>query len=168
MKGLVHVWQSRFRIMGWSEPTATSAPVQDEIVQTILGMNQKHILFPCPWIFHPPPSYLPHLISCYSISKTQENSWAWVAQSFEKMWDTRLEEGGELNVEGMWGGESKRSASSQMQKLEKKSNLPPFLHFYSSLWFFFLCVFIFLFFMLEKKKMSRRKHLKQKSRNRKA
>jgi hypothetical protein len=41
--------------MGWSEPTATSAPVQDEIVQTILGMNQKHILFPCPWIFHPPP-----------------------------------------------------------------------------------------------------------------
>jgi hypothetical protein len=30
--------------------------------------------------------------------------------------DTRLEEGGELNVEGMWRGKSKRSPSSQMQK----------------------------------------------------
>jgi hypothetical protein len=30
------------------------------------------------------------------------------------MQDTRLEEGGELNVEGMWKGEGKRSASSQM------------------------------------------------------
>jgi len=28
--------------------------------------------------------------------------------------DTRLEEGGELNVEGIWRGKSKRSASSQM------------------------------------------------------
>jgi len=28
--------------------------------------------------------------------------------------DTRLEEGGELNVEGMWKEESKRSASSQV------------------------------------------------------
>jgi hypothetical protein len=62
--------------VGWSEPAATSAPVQDEAVQAILGMNQKHILFPCPGIFSPlrpkifpsyllpsPPSYLPHLIS---------------------------------------------------------------------------------------------------------
>jgi len=30
------------------------------------------------------------------------------------MWDTRLEEGGQLNVEGTWRGEGKRSASSQM------------------------------------------------------
>jgi len=30
-----------------------------------------------------------------------------------------LEEGGELNVEGIWRGKSKRSASSQMQKGEK-------------------------------------------------
>jgi hypothetical protein len=28
--------------------------------------------------------------------------------------DTRFEEGGKLNVEGMWRGESKRSTSSQM------------------------------------------------------
>ncbi len=30
----------------WSEPITTSAPIQDEAVQAILGMNQKHIL-PC-------------------------------------------------------------------------------------------------------------------------
>jgi hypothetical protein len=29
---------------GWSEPAATSAPDQDEVIQAILGMNQKHIL----------------------------------------------------------------------------------------------------------------------------
>jgi hypothetical protein len=28
--------------------------------------------------------------------------------------DTRLEGDGELNVEGIWGGKSKKSASSQM------------------------------------------------------
>jgi len=39
---------------GWSETTATNAPVQDEAVQVVLGMNQKHILLPCPGIFQPP------------------------------------------------------------------------------------------------------------------
>ncbi len=38
---------------GWSEPAATNAPVQDEVIQAVLGMNQKHILFPCPRIFQP-------------------------------------------------------------------------------------------------------------------
>jgi len=33
--------------MGWSEPAATNALVQDEAVQVVLGMIQKHI-FPCP------------------------------------------------------------------------------------------------------------------------
>jgi hypothetical protein len=37
--------------MGWSEPTTTNAPIQNEVVQGILGMNQKHILFPCPRFF---------------------------------------------------------------------------------------------------------------------
>jgi hypothetical protein len=32
------------------------------------------------------------------------------------MQDTRLEEGGELNVEETWRGEGKRNSSSQMQK----------------------------------------------------
>ncbi len=39
------------RPIGWSEPVDTSALAQDEAVQAILGMNQKHILFPYPWIF---------------------------------------------------------------------------------------------------------------------
>jgi hypothetical protein len=30
---------------GWSEPAATNAPVQDEVVLVVLGMTQKHILF---------------------------------------------------------------------------------------------------------------------------
>jgi len=37
--------------MGWSEPAATSAPVQDEAVQAVSGMNQKHILFPSLGVF---------------------------------------------------------------------------------------------------------------------
>jgi len=40
--------------MGWSETTGTNAPVQDEAVQAVLGMNQKNILLPCPGIFQPP------------------------------------------------------------------------------------------------------------------
>jgi hypothetical protein len=42
-------WGIKF--MGWSEPTATSAIIQDEAIQAVLGMNQKHILFPCPRFF---------------------------------------------------------------------------------------------------------------------
>jgi hypothetical protein len=89
---------------GWSELAATNAPFQDEAVQTILGMNQKHILFLRPGIFQPPslpqnfpllptsppPTYLPSPTSLtsfftHSISKAWESSWAWVAQSFEDM-----------------------------------------------------------------------------------
>ncbi len=73
----------RNQFIGWSEPAATNAPVENEAVQAVLGMNQKPILFPCPGIsqppsmpqtfpllpnsplsFLPPPSYLPHHISC--------------------------------------------------------------------------------------------------------
>jgi hypothetical protein len=36
---------------GWSELVATSALVQDEAIQAVLGMNQKHILFLCLGIF---------------------------------------------------------------------------------------------------------------------
>jgi len=42
------------RRSSWSETTATNAPVQDEAVQAVLGMNRKHILLPCPGIFQPP------------------------------------------------------------------------------------------------------------------
>jgi hypothetical protein len=63
----------------WSEPAATNAPVEDEVIEVVLGMNQKHILpfqnywfFPAfsmpqkfsllptsPLLFTSPPSYLP-------------------------------------------------------------------------------------------------------------
>jgi hypothetical protein len=59
----------------WSEPIATSAPIQDEVIQAVLGMNQKHILprprflvfsiSSLPQSFSSyllPPSYVLHLI----------------------------------------------------------------------------------------------------------
>jgi hypothetical protein len=56
---------------GWSEPATTSAPVQEEAVQAILGMNKKTHPYPMPRDFSAlfsapkfsPPNYLPHLIS---------------------------------------------------------------------------------------------------------
>ncbi len=53
---MLHQWMMGHIIgkAGWNEPTATSAPVQDEVVQAVLGMIQKHILFPYPRIFQPP------------------------------------------------------------------------------------------------------------------
>jgi hypothetical protein len=59
----------------WSESAASSAPVEDEDIKPILGMNQKHILpYPRFLVFSASflpqsfsllatsPSYLPHLI----------------------------------------------------------------------------------------------------------
>ncbi len=94
---------------------------QDETIQSVLGMNQKHILFPCPGIFQPllcpkifpsyltppPPLYLPPLptsftsFPAHSISNAWESFQAWVAQSFKETWDTRFEEGGDFNIERM-------------------------------------------------------------------
>ncbi len=99
----------------------------------------------CPKIF---PSYLllppllppsPH----FPLTPSPKFSRTWVAQSFEKTWDIRLEEGGELNVERMWRGESKRSASSQMQKRKKKGKLFPFTAFFFFSMVFSLCFFFF-------------------------
>jgi hypothetical protein len=89
-------------------------------------MNKKHILFPCPGIFCPffcpkifpsylpPPSYLPHFISRSLHFQSSEELSSLSSTELRGDVDTRLEEGGELNVEGMWRGESKRSVSSQM------------------------------------------------------
>ncbi len=59
-----------------AKPAATNAPVEDEAVQAVLGINRKPILFPCPGIFQPsslpqkfpflPPS--PH----FPLNPTQE------------------------------------------------------------------------------------------------
>jgi hypothetical protein len=73
---------------------------------------------------------------------------------------TRLEKGGELNIEGMWRRENKKNVSLQMQKQKKKGTLPPFFAF------FFFSMDFFSFLLLEKKKMPRRKRFKQKGRNR--
>jgi hypothetical protein len=43
----VRVTKLFYGIESWSEPAATNALVEDEVVQAVLGMNQKHIL-PCP------------------------------------------------------------------------------------------------------------------------
>ncbi len=47
---------SAFTGLEWtsSHQCTSSGPVQDEAVQAVLGMTQKHILFPCPGIFQPP------------------------------------------------------------------------------------------------------------------
>ncbi len=103
------------QLNGWSEPAATSAWVQDEAVQAVLRMSWKHIFFPCLGIFQPFfglkifPSYLPlpspTSFPAHSIANFRESSQAWVAQSLKETWDTRLEEGEEFNVEGMWRAE---------------------------------------------------------------
>ncbi len=118
-----------------------------------------------PPTFPPPPTSLSSFL-IHSISRAWESSRAWVAQGFEEMWDTRLEEGGELNVEGMWRGESKRSISSQMQKQEKKGKLPPFSQYFFFSMVFFFFMFFFLLLYLRKKKMPRKKRLKRKAKNR--
>jgi hypothetical protein len=77
-------------------------------------MNQKHIFFPWPGIFqspffapkfslptYSPPSYLPHLIShSFHLQSTRELS-SLSSIELQKDVDTRFDEGGEFNVEGM-------------------------------------------------------------------
>jgi hypothetical protein len=70
-------WVLEVGNLGWSELATTNAPIEDEAVQAVLGMNQKHILpypkflgffslFFAPKIFLPtylPPTFLPFPIS---------------------------------------------------------------------------------------------------------
>jgi hypothetical protein len=148
---------------GRSEPAATNAPVQDEAVQAILGMNQKHILFPCPGIFQPPylpknfpllptftpllpTSYLFHLI--YHSLHLQSSGELPTLSSTElrKDVDTRLEEGGEEKARGALHPKCK----SERRKVSSLLSL----HFFFFYAFFFIC-FFFFFLLFEKKKMPR-------------
>ncbi len=61
-------------------------------------------------------------------------------------------------------GRVKAGTKSEKQSRSLKESSVPSLHFFSFLWFFFLCVF-FYFFAWEKED-ARRKCLKQKGRNR--
>jgi hypothetical protein len=132
---------------GWNEPAATSAPgwghsscFGDELETHPLPLPKDFsALFSTPK-FSPPTSLT--LFLAHSIARAWDSSSTWLAQSFEEKRDTRLEEGGELNVEGMWKGEGKRSASSQTQKREKKGKLPPFFAFYFFSMFFFLLFYL--------------------------
>jgi hypothetical protein len=103
-------------LWGWNEPTTTNAPVEDEAIQAFLQMNQKPILFPCPWIFQPPslpqnlsflptsplpptyhPSYLHHLIS-HSLHFKSLVELSNINPT--KLHNTWLEEGEGLNIGG--------------------------------------------------------------------
>jgi len=53
---------NKFQKTGWGEPAATNAPVEDEAVETVLGMNQKHII-PCPKLLIFSASSLPQKFS---------------------------------------------------------------------------------------------------------
>jgi len=131
------------------------------------SLPQNFPLLPTsPPSYLPPPSYLRHLIShslhlqssreLLSLSSTKLRQdvdtrleeGAELNVELRRDVNTRLEEGGELNIEGMWKGESKRSASSQVQKQEKKGKLVPFFTF-----FFLLYGFSFLFFCLRRGKL---------------
>ncbi len=101
---------------------------------------------PLPTFPPPPTSFTSFLV--HSIAIVQESPRAWVVQSFEETWGTRLEEGGEFNIKGKCRGECKRNASSQMQKREKKHKLPPFFAF------FFLSFFHFFYNVEVKKEMA--------------
>ncbi len=102
-----------------------------------------HTYSPRPTYF--PPSYLPHLISCSLHLQSLEELMSLSNIEFRGDVDTRLEEGGELNVEGIWRGKSKRSASSQMQKGEKIT-FSTFLFLLYDLFFFVVFFFFFLLF----------------------
>jgi hypothetical protein len=52
------------KIIGWNEPVATNTPVEDEVVQAGLGMNQKHI-FPYPKFLIFSTSFLPYSFPSY-------------------------------------------------------------------------------------------------------
>jgi hypothetical protein len=117
---------------GWTKNTS-SCPTQGFFSTLLCPKNFPYYLRPTSLISFP----------ALSISRAHENSQAWVAKSFKETWNTRLEEGGELNIEGMWRGEGKRSASFQMRSKRRKVRSLPSLHFISSIWFFSLCFFFF-------------------------
>jgi len=44
--GIIHNWCNGgcWFAQGWNEPAPTNAPIEDEVIEAIMGMNQKHIL----------------------------------------------------------------------------------------------------------------------------
>jgi hypothetical protein len=87
-------------LKGWSEPAATNAPVQDEVVQVILGMNQKHILFPLSRDFSTPfsvpkfsqPTYFPPFLLTSLTSFPAHSNLSRRRQSLRKVESSTLKE----------------------------------------------------------------------------
>ncbi len=136
----------KYTIDDWCEPAATNALIQDEAVQTVLGMNQKHILFPCPRIFQPQnfPSYLPpplllpslHFpfnlsLELVRVSELEQHRalMRHKTQGLRKVESSTLKEYGEEKARGAFQPKCKRE--------RRKVNSFPSLHFFFSLWFFF-------------------------------
>ncbi len=140
---------------GWSEPTTTSAPIQDEVVPPFWGWT-KNTSSPLPKGFlgpfstpifslptylppsHLPPTYLPQLIS-HSLHLQS-------AGKLPSLSSIELRRNMRHKARGRWRaqhwrnmkGNGKKSASSQMQNQERKGKLPPFsAFFFFSMFFFF-------------------------------
>ncbi len=138
------------------EWTSSHAPVQDEAVQAVLGMNQKHIL-PCPrfLVFSTSSlpqsfSYLPtYLVSfcTHSIAKARDREslkWEGQRRRVEPGTKSRRAEMATRTKHLKQKGKSGR-AKSKSQKWEGregvwKGKLPPFFSFF----LLFSCVFCFL------------------------
>jgi len=143
------------------EPKTHPLPVPRDF--SALFFAPKFSKLPTP----PPPYYFPHLISHSLHLQSSGELPSLNSIKLQGDVDTRLEEGGELNIEGMWRGERKRSASSQMQKRKRKGKFFPFSTFLFFSMVFFLCVFFFFSYVWEEKD-AKRKHLKRKGRSRRA
>ncbi len=119
---------------GWSEPTTTNAPVEDESVEAVLGMNQKHILPARTYCFFPPflwpkiffsylppfhlplPSYLhlpprtfhlPPLRTCHLLSLTPS----------PQFWSNQMGGEGFLELEGLPFLELERLPLLELERL---------------------------------------------------
>ncbi len=152
------------QFMGQSEPAATSAPVQDEAIQAILGMNQKHILFPCqrdfsapfsapkfsPPTYFLPPSFLPPsphfpLIPSLELKRALEleqhkASKKRETQGLKKVESSTLKECGEEKARGAF--------HPKCRSKRKKGKFSPFFPFFFLLYDFFFFVFFFFFLCL--------------------
>ncbi len=136
-------------------------PIQDKVVQAVLGMYQKHILFLCPGIFQPaslpqnfPPLNFPFLPPSPPSSPTTSS----LLPPSPHFLLTPSPEFGRKQ-------EERFIPNAEARKTREEREAPFFLFIFFSLWFFFLCVFL-SFFLLEKKKIPKRKHLKRKGKNR--
>jgi len=110
----MHQFRTRPFKLFWDEPKTHPLALPKDFSAPSLPQNFPLLPTPPPPTYFPPsylppPFYLTHLISCSLHLQSLEEL---MSLEFRGDVDTRLEEGGELNVEGIWREKSKRSASS--------------------------------------------------------